>query len=145
VRPLHRRAGWRSRQAPPSRARRTVPSAFRASTGPGRIPGAPPTAAPSGSGGKTCAALPAAPCQDRSAGTGPHADAEAVCLRAVAVVRLVGALPLGHLASFSIRRPADGRPVGEYTGGHRRRTKGLTTESASRPRRCRAVWKTPVL
>jgi hypothetical protein len=68
-----------------------------------------------------------------------------VRLRAVTVVRLIGALALGHTRFLSMRRPARGRPGGKYTSAHRRRTKGLTTESASRPRSGRALWKTPVL
>jgi hypothetical protein len=68
-----------------------------------------------------------------------------VRLRPMTVVRLVGALALGHTGFLSMRRPARGRPVGEYTGPHRRRTKALTTESVSRPCSRRAVWKSPVL
>ena len=44
-----------------------------------------------------------------------------------------------------MRRPARGRPGGSIRAPIDRRTKGLTTESASRPRSGRAVWKTPVL
>jgi len=36
-------------------------------------------------------------------------------------------------------------PTAEYTSRHVRRTKGLTTERASRPRRRAPVWKRPVL
>jgi hypothetical protein len=67
-----------------------------------------------------------------------------VRLRAVAVVRLIRALALGHLGPLDAK--AGSRPARrKYTGAHRCRTKGLTTESASRPRLGRAVWKSPVL
>src|SRR6185436_11332818 len=63
---------------------------------PRRTPGGPGTRARRGSGGEARATLAAAARQDRAAGPGPNADAEAVRLRAVTVVRLIGALALGH-------------------------------------------------
>src|SRR4249920_275383 len=44
----------------------------------------------------------------------------------------------------SMRDPAPPAAT-QYTGGHRRWTKPLTRESASRPRWRRAMWKNPVL
>ena len=136
--------GRRPRRPHWSPARGTVPPAFRAMVDRRRGRFGPGRTARRGSGGEARTALAAAAGQDRAAGSGPHADAEPMGLRAMAVVRLVGAFPLGHLV-LSMRRPARGRPVREYTGRHRRRTKGLTTESASRPRPLRALWKSPVL
>ena len=46
---------------------------------------------------------------------------------------------------LSMRRPARGRPGGKYTGPHSTSGQGLSTESASRPRCGRALWKSPVL
>jgi hypothetical protein len=66
-------------------------------------------------------------------------------LRAVTVVRLVGALAFRHS-----RDPYDGkagwrRPGGQYTSEHHGRTKALTMKRATRPPARVAMWKTSVL
>lgn len=48
------------------------------------------------SGAQLCAALGAAAADDRPAGTGPHAETEAVLARTTTVVRLESPLALGH-------------------------------------------------
>ena len=76
-----------------------------------------------------------------------HTVTEAVHLRTVAVVRLVGPFALGHRMTILARcdGPGSRRPASEYTGRHHRWPRLLTTERASRPLRTRAVWKTTVL
>ncbi len=53
-------------------------------------------------GGEASPALAAARRDDRTAGSGPHAQPEAVTACSPAVVGLVGALALGHRASFLV-------------------------------------------
>jgi hypothetical protein len=115
----HRPSCRRPARTLPSRARQTVPSAFRGPSGrPGR-PAAPRRFARrrSAGDGQTAPALPTASRQDRPACPRPHPVAEAVPLRPSSGVRLIGALSFGHrgIPRARNRRPAPRRPKGKYT------------------------------
>lgn len=74
--------------------------------------------------GENLAALPPACCNDRSATTGRHANAEAVRLGALPVVRLICALHVNILRPGTPRTGPDVKP-GDYTD-HPRRVSNLT-------------------
>jgi hypothetical protein len=117
--PRHRPSCRRPARTLPSRARQTVPSAFREPGGrPGR-PAAPRRFArrPSAGDGQTAPALPTASRQDRPARPRPHPVAKAVPLRPSPGVRLIGPLSFGHrgIPRARNRRPASRRPRGKYT------------------------------
>ena len=106
---------WRPRRILPGRARKTVPPAFHATVDRRRTPFGSGRTARWGLGGEARTALAAAARKDRAAGPGSHADPEPVGLRAVTVVRLIGAFPLGHLGPLDAKagaRPASRRVYG---------------------------------
>ncbi len=84
--------------------------------------------------------------QDGAAGAGPHADPEPVRLRAVAVVRLIRALTLGHRRFLSMRRPARGRPATSIRARHRSQDKGVDNRKCVKtPRQGARCGKAAVL